>query len=140
MKIHHLKYLGFLPALVSCGQGGEKTTDWPSLDLPKLPHAGKPRNVVFILSDDHRYDFMGFTGRVPFLETPNMDRMAREGVYLRNAFVTTSLSSPSRASILTGMFSHQHTVVDNSAPVPEGLTFFPQYLQKAGYQTSFFGK
>jgi len=60
MKIHHLKYLGFLPALVSCGQGGEKTTDSPSLDLPKLPHTGKPRNVVFILSDDHRYDFMGF--------------------------------------------------------------------------------
>jgi len=138
MKTHYFKYLGLLPALASCGAGGDKTTE--ALNLPKLPNAGKPRNVVFILSDDHRYDYMGFTGRVPFLETPNMDRMAREGAYLRNAFVTTSLSSPSRASILTGMFSHQHTVVDNSAPVPEGLTFFPQYLQKAGYQTAFFGK
>ena len=127
-----------LPALVSCG--GEMTTNLPSLELPKLADAGKPRNVVFILSDDHRFDFMGFVGRVPFLETPNMDRMAREGVYLRNAFVTTALSSPSRASILTGMFSHQHTVVDNSAPLPDDLTFFPQYLQKAGYQTAFFGK
>jgi len=100
----------------------------------------KPRNVIFILSDDHRYDFMGFTGKVPWLKTPNMDRLAREGVYFRNTFVTTSLCSPSRASILTGQFSHTHTVVDNVAPDPPNLIFFPRYLQKAGYQTSFFGK
>jgi len=140
MKIQHLKYLSLLPALVSCGSRSENPTGSQSLKLSKLPDAGKPRNVVFILSDDHRYDFMGFMGRVPFLQTPNMDRMAREGAHLRNAFVTTSLSSPSRASILTGLYSHQHTVVDNSAPVPDGLIFFPQYLQKAGYQTAFFGK
>ena len=60
-------------------------------------------NVVFILSDDHRYDFMSFMDKSPdFLETPNLDRMARAGVHLKNAFVTTSLCSPSRASILTG--------------------------------------
>ncbi len=110
------------------------------LVLEKLPGKKTPRNVIFILSDDHRYDFMGFTGAVPWLETPHMDRMAKEGAYLKNAFVTTSLSSPSRASILTGMYSHSHTVVDNTAPVPEGLVFFPQYLQKANYQTAFFGK
>lgn len=100
----------------------------------------KARNVIFILSDDHRYDFMGFTGKVPWLETPNMDRLAKEGAYFSNAFVTTSLCSPSRASILTGQYSHTHTVVDNSSPLPENLIFFPQYLQKVGYQTSFFGK
>ena len=99
-----------------------------------------PRNVIFILSDDHRYDFMGFTGKVPWLKTPNMDRMAKEGAYFKNTFVTTALCSPSRASILTGLYSHTHTVVDNQAPDPENLIFFPQYLQKAGYQTSFFGK
>lgn len=98
------------------------------------------KNVVFILSDDHRYDFMGFTGKVPFLETPNMDRMAREGAHIRNAFVSTSLCSPSRASILTGQYAHRHKVVDNQSLVPEALTFFPQYLQKAGYQTGFIGK
>ncbi len=102
----------------------------------KLP----PRNIVFILSDDHRYDYMGFMGKIPWLKTPSMDRMAAEGAHIRNAFVTTSLCSPSRASILTGMYSHSHKVVDNSAPLPAGLTFFPQYLQKAGYQTAFFGK
>src|SRR3954464_5561761 len=100
----------------------------------------KPRNVIFILSDDHRYDFMGFTGHVPGLQTPNMDRLAHEGAYLQNAFVTTSLCSPSRASILTGQYAHTHTVVDNQSPAPKSLVYFPQYLQKAGYQTSFFGK
>ena len=112
----------------------------PELSLPALPGVGTPKNVIFILSDDHRYDFMGFTGKVPWLKTPGMDKMAMEGVHIRNAFVTTSLCSPSRASILTGLYSHKHTVVDNQAPVPDNLIFFPQYLQKAGYQTSFFGK
>jgi N-acetylglucosamine-6-sulfatase len=100
----------------------------------------KPRNIIYILSDDHRYDFMGFTGRVPGLETPNMDRLAKEGAYMKNAFVTTSLCSPSRASILTGQYAHTHTVVDNQSPAPASLIYFPQYLQKIGYQTSFFGK
>ena len=98
------------------------------------------QNVIFILSDDHRYDFMGFTGKVPFLETPNMDRMAREGAHMKNAFVTTSLCSPSRASILTGQFTHRHGVVDNQSMVPEGTHFFPEFLQKQGYQTGFIGK
>jgi arylsulfatase A-like enzyme len=97
-------------------------------------------NVIFILSDDHRFDFMGFTGKVPWLETPNMDRMAREGAWVKNATVTTALCSPSRASILTGQYAHTHTVVDNFSPVPEKLRFYPEYLQSAGYRTSFFGK
>src|SRR3982750_3663451 len=83
----------------------------------------KPLNVIFILSDDHRYDFMGFTGKVQWLQTPNMDKMAKEGVWIKNASVTTSLCSPSRASILTGMYAHKHTVIDNSAPMPPGFTF-----------------
>jgi N-acetylglucosamine-6-sulfatase len=100
----------------------------------------KPMNVVFILADDHRYDFMGFMKKVPWLQTPNMDRMAAEGAHLKNAFVTTALCSPSRASILTGQYAHTHTVVDNNAPLPVGLQFFPSYLQKQGYKTGFFGK
>ena len=62
--------------------------------IERIPGA-QPRNVVFILSDDHRYDYMGFLGTVPWLQTPNMDFMAANGAYVRNAFVTTSLSSPS---------------------------------------------
>ena len=110
------------------------------LKSPAVDKKVKPRNIIFILTDDHRHDFMGFTGKVPWLETPNMDRLAGEGAYFRNAFVTTSLCSPSRASILTGLYSHNHTIVDNQAPDPGNLTYFPQYLEGAGYQTAFFGK
>lgn len=102
--------------------------------------AQKPKNVIFILSDDHRYDAMGFLNTVPGLKTPNMDKMAKEGIHLPNAFVSTALCSPSRASILTGQYAHTHTIVDNSAPMPDGLRFFPQYLQEKGYQTAFLGK
>lgn len=100
----------------------------------------KPRNIIFILSDDHRHDFMGFTGKVPWLQTPHLDALAQGGVHLRNAFCTSSLSSPSRASILTGLYAHQHEVVDNYEPVRQDLIFFPQYLQSRGYETAFFGK
>ncbi|HXL55346.1 MAG TPA: sulfatase-like hydrolase/transferase, partial [Chitinophagaceae bacterium] len=110
--------------------------------IPQLKHIAnaKPRNVIFILTDDHRYDFMGFTGKIQWLHTPNIDKLAKEGAWFKNAFVTTSLCSPSRASILTGQYSHTHTIVDNSAPEPGDLIYFPQYLQQAGYQTAFFGK
>ena len=102
---------------------------------------GPRRNIIFVLSDDHRYDFMGFMKQAPaFLETPNMDRMARQGAHLANAFVSTSLCSPSRASILTGQYMHHHRVVDNQRPVPKGTVFFPTYLQQAGYRTAFIGK
>jgi N-acetylglucosamine-6-sulfatase len=109
------------------------------LTLDKLQNV-KPRNVIFILSDDHRYDFIGFTGKVPTLKTPNMDRLALEGAHCVNAFVSTALCSPSRASLLTGQYAHTHTIVDNQAPMPSSLEFFPQYLQATGYTTAFFGK
>lgn len=101
----------------------------------------RPPNLILLLSDDHRYDFMSFMEQAPdWLETPALDRMAREGAHLVNAFVTTSLCSPSRASILTGQYMHHHHVVDNQRPEPPGIRFFPEYLQAAGYQTAFFGK
>jgi len=108
------------------------------LDLPKVGESDRP-NIIFILCDDHRADAMGVAGH-PWIETPHMDRMAAGGVYCPNAFVTTSLCSPSRASILTGLYAHNHGVTDNYHPVSEDLTFFPQYLQHAGYHTAFIGK
>src|SRR5690606_15619842 len=84
--------------------------------------------------------YMGFMNKIPWLETPNLDKLAASGAHFENAFVTTSLCSPSRASILTGQFSHVHQVVDNIALEPAGLIYFPQYLQKEGYQTAFIGK
>lgn len=100
----------------------------------------RPRNIVFILTDDHRYDALGFLKGQAFLETPFLDSLARDGVHIKNAFVTTALCSPSRASILTGKYAHKHKIVDNNTPIPKGTTFFPKYLQQAGYSTGFFGK
>jgi arylsulfatase A-like enzyme len=100
------------------------------------PAAVQPKNIIYILADDHRYDFMGFTGKVAELKTPNLDRLANEGAHIRNAFVGTALCSPSRASILTGQYAHTHKVVDNFAPLTPGLKFFPQYLKQAGYKTA----
>ena len=128
--------LGAAGAALSAGKaiGQER-----SYALPRRA-GGKPRNVVFVLIDDHRYDAMGFLKGQPWLETPQLDSLARDGVHCRNAFVTTALCSPSRATILTGLYAHRHKIVDNNTPIPPGTTFFPQYLQKAGYATGFFGK
>ena len=104
-----------------------------------LAGAAERPNILVILTDDHRHDALGFLGH-PFLKTPNLDRIAAEGIHFENAFVTTSLCSPSRASILTGLYAHNHGVVDNYNPIPEGLTYFPEYLQKTGYETAFIGK
>lgn len=105
-----------------------------------LAAAPKRRNVIFILSDDHRYDALGFLKAQPWLRTPQLDRLATEGAHFKNAFVTTALCSPSRASILTGTYAHRHRIVDNNTPIPAGTVFFPAHLQKSGYKTGFFGK
>ena len=104
------------------------------------PPAKRARNVIFILTDDHRFDTMGFMHSQSWLKTPQMDALARDGAHLKNAFVTTALCSPSRASILTGVYAHRHKIVDNNTAIPTGTRFFPQLLQKAGYQTAFVGK
>lgn len=110
-----------------------------TLTLTKIPNL-RPRNIIFILTDDHRFDALGFLNTQTFIQTPNLDRLAKNGAYLPNAFVTTALCSPSRASILTGLYAHKHRVVDNNNPVSKDLVFYSQYLQKAGYQTAMIGK
>jgi len=104
------------------------------------PRNLKRRNIIFILTDDHRYDALGFLRGQSWLETPHLDAIAREGAHFRNAVVTTSLCSPSRASILTGKYAHHHHIVDNNTAIPHGTRFFPQELQQAGYRTAFIGK
>ena len=105
---------------------------------PATAKTGPRRNIIFILTDDQRYDEIGFINRN--IQTPNMDFLAAKGVHFKNAFVTTSLCSPSRATILTGQYMHDHGVVDNNKPAKPGTVFFPKYLQHAGYQTAFIGK
>ena len=96
-------------------------------------------NVLFILTDDQRWDALGLAGH-KHLKTPNMDRLGREGVWFRNAFCTTALCSPSRASILSGLYAHAHGVVDNFTEYPAGCRSFPMVLQGEGYDTAYIGK
>jgi N-acetylglucosamine-6-sulfatase len=102
------------------------------------PRSGHP-DIILILVDDQRYDAAGFMGH-PYLETPHLDRLSRQGVVFENAFVTTSLCSPSRASILTGRYAHRHGVIDNYTAVPPDLPSFPRLLQTGGYRTALIGK
>ena len=80
---------------------------------PAVKAETPPRpNVLFILCDDIRWDALSCAGH-PYLKTPNIDRLAAEGVRFKNMFCTTSLCSPSRASILSGLYAHSHKVVNN---------------------------
>jgi arylsulfatase A-like enzyme len=103
--------------------------------------AGARPNIIFILVDDLRWDELGITGH-PFLKTPNLDRIGREGALFRNAFVTTPLCSPSRASFLTGLYPHTHHITDNvdHSAASHKLVTFPLLLHRSGYATAFIGK
>ncbi|MBI3684637.1 MAG: sulfatase [Acidobacteria bacterium] len=107
------------------------------------PAAAKTQrpNLVFILVDDLRFDALGYAGH-PFVKTPNIDRIAREGARFRNAFVTTPLCSPSRASFLTGQYVRTHRVINNqdNAALSHRLVAFPRLLHDAGYETAYVGK
>ena len=96
-------------------------------------------NVLFILCDDIRWNALSCAGH-PALKTPNIDRLATEGVRFANMFCTTSLCSPSRASILTGLYAHTHGVRDNFTELPAGLVHWPMRLRQAGYETAYLGK
>ncbi|MFO7973347.1 MAG: sulfatase-like hydrolase/transferase [Candidatus Hydrogenedentota bacterium] len=110
-----------------------------SAHTPAQP-SGRP-NFLFVLVDDQAWNAMGHTGRFPFLDTPNMDRLAREGASFANAFVTTSLCSPSRASFLTGCHAHIHGVRTNERrDYDYTLPTFATELQKTGYATAWVGK
>ncbi len=104
-----------------------------------LAGEAKP-NFLFVMVDDMAPDAL-FSGRFPFLKTPSFQRLADEGAVFDNMMVTTSLCSPSRASILTGTYAHIHNVRYNEIQDPEPrLTQYPQALQKVGYRTAQIGK
>ncbi len=98
-------------------------------------------NIVVILVDDLRWDELGCMGH-PFVKTPQIDRIAREGAAFRNAFATTPLCSPVRASLLTGLYAHGHGIVDNTNRSQDShrLKTFPRELQRSGYETGYVGK
>ena len=124
-KLHPL--LAVLPlaasALPSCAPGQEQR---------------KP-NILFIMTDDHTTGAMScYGGRL--IDTPNMDRLADEGMRFENCYATNALSGPSRACILTGKFSHVNGFTDNASRFDASQQTFPRLLQDAGYQTAIIGK
>ena len=105
----------------------------PAEQAPRRP------NILFILLDDLRWDALGYAGH-PYVKTPQIDRLANEGVNFKNAFCTTSLCSPSRASLLSGLYAHKHGVTNNFTEFPAQLDKFPETLHQAGYDTAYIGK
>ena len=109
---------------------------------PPGPHyRGEHPNITLVLVDDLAAGVVGRSSRFPFLETPHIDALAREGASFPNSFVPTSVCSPSRASLLTGTYPHTHGVLINDvkdlgAEPPN----FPSLLKRAGYETGFVGK
>ena len=119
--------LAILGSFTNCSNQRDKTNE------------SKQPNVVIILTDDQRWDALSVGGN-QYLKTPNIDKLAAEGVYFKNYFCTTSLCSPSRASILSGLYAHAHGVVNNFTDFPTSLPSLPGILQSTGYETAYIGK
>lgn len=129
----------FAALLATFGSPAPSSAQSPAVDksAPDRP------NIVFIITDDQRWDWLGAAGH-PLLRTPNIDRLAAEGALFTNFFTTTPLCSPSRASFLTGQYPHTHGVINNDKlgldVISHTLMTFPRRLRETGYETAFIGK
>lgn len=114
-----------------------------ALGLPGCSDSGgedrRQPNILFVMADDHAVQAISAYGSV-LNETPNIDRLAREGVLFRHCLVTNSICSPSRATILTGTYSHRNGQFTNWELFDGAQPTFPKTLQAAGYQTALIGK
>jgi arylsulfatase A-like enzyme len=99
----------------------------------------KAPNILILFSDDHAQQAISAYGS-PHIQTPNIDRIASEGAIFLNAFCTNSICAPSRATLLTGKYSHINGHRDNRTTFDAAQDMFPKHLQKAGYQTAWIGK
>ena len=127
--------LTFILPLVAWALGGSSSA------------AERKPNFVYVFTDDQRWDALGVVqreqgdkGRFPWLRTPNLDRLAAEGVRFRNAFVVNALCAPSRATLVTGQYGHVNGVVNNHTPHPMDNLSLPALLRPAGYVSGYVGK
>jgi arylsulfatase A-like enzyme len=125
MKIHILIFIFLVSLLASCDQ--EHTVEMP--------------NIIFLLTDDQRFDALGAMGN-EVIQTPNLDRLAKEGMMFSNSFVTTSICCTSRASIFSGQYARRHDINDFVTSFSDSAwsECYPALLKEAGYHTGFIGK
>jgi len=110
-----------------------------SCQIPDEKQDQKRSNILFIMSDDHAYQAISaYSDKL--IQTPNIDRIAKEGMLFTNASVTNSICAPSRATILTGKHTHINGKIDNIMPFDTTQLTFPQLFQNAGYETAMYGK
>ena len=122
-----------------------------TLQLRNFAAEDRP-NFLFIYTDDQRHDALGCVqkellesgkmavARFPWIESPNLDRLASQGIRFRNAFVVTALCAPSRAAFLTGCYGHINGVIDNHTPFSTESTTHASLMRQAGYKTAYIGK
>ena len=129
MQKSHL-LLPALAGLAAC-TGGDKKQEAAAPE--------QPMNILFIMCDDHSYQTISAYDQ-RYIETPNIDRIANEGVRFTNSFVANSISGPSRACMLTGKHSHANRFTNNHTRFDGAQLTFPKLLQQAGYETAVVGK
>lgn len=107
--------------------------------IPTCSFAQQKTNIIYIMSDDHDADAISAYSK-KFIHTPNIDRLANEGIKFTNAFVGNSICSPARATLLTGQHSHKNGIKDNQTRFDSSRSTLPKLLQASGYQTAVIGK
>ncbi len=107
--------------------------------LSTTSFAQQKPNIIYIMSDDHDNDAISAYNK-QFIQTPNIDRLAKEGMKFNKAFVGNSICAPARATLLTGQHSHKNGVRDNGTRFDSSKITLPRLLQQAGYQTALIGK
>ena len=136
-QTNHIPHL--LPVLTGLSTLATLTGCAQKQDTP-VTADGKPLNILYIMCDDHSYQTISAYDQ-RFIETPNIDRIAREGVRFTNSYCANSLSGPSRACMITGKHSHKNGFTNNEHGVFDGSQqTFPKLLREAGYQTAMIGK
>ncbi|MGL4737788.1 MAG: sulfatase-like hydrolase/transferase, partial [Cellulosilyticaceae bacterium] len=101
---------------------------------------GKRKNVILILSDQQRYDTVSAYGRNAICRTPHIDQLAAEGMKFTNAFTSSAICAPARASVMTGLYPHNHGVIDNFTDIKEGTPLLGECMREAGYYCGYAGK
>lgn len=109
------------------------------LAAAQLAETNRPPNLLFILTDQHRQDGVGAYGKSGVL-TPNLDRVAADGIHFNRAYTAQPVCSPNRACILSGLYPHRHRVRENNWPLSPEVRILPHLLREQGYRCGYFGK